>query len=200
MRPRIQGLDFPGVDLAFDLDVRNPYPVAIRTPRFRYGLEVAGTPLLKNASAATIDLASSTTTTVTLPVRVDNLNLFKIYRDASSTGETPYRLTASLVLRAMGHDIELPFAHDGTFPILKVPTFTVTRIRPVGISISRAAVTVEAEASGTLDARGKGAITLTGELSAANAVIQLLLGGKIGEARILPSGSISTPYGAVRLP
>ena len=34
VRPRITGIDFGGVDLAFDVDVNNPYPMAIRSPGF----------------------------------------------------------------------------------------------------------------------------------------------------------------------
>jgi hypothetical protein len=42
-------------------------------------------------------------------------------------------------------------------------------------------------------------MSLSGEASVANALFNLLVGGTAGQAQILPSGSIRTPYGKVNL-
>jgi len=42
VHPRITGIDFTGVTLAFDVDVYNPNFFAIRSPRLRYAFNVEG--------------------------------------------------------------------------------------------------------------------------------------------------------------
>jgi LEA14-like dessication related protein len=230
LRARIAGLDFQGVNLVFDVDVANPYPVAIRTPRFKYGIEVAGTSIMTSDTTTTIDLPASGIGTTSLPVRVRYADLFKLYQNLSGVAESDYKLTGALVLRAMNRDFELPLSHAGTFPILKIPTFTAVDVKPSEVTMTRAAITVEAEIGNpnifalgleglgyglalgeiqvgglkvstgdSVEAGGTGALTLTGEISAVNAVIQLLMGGKLGAAQIRPRGFIKTPYGRVAL-
>jgi LEA14-like dessication related protein len=231
LRPRITGIDFQGVNLAFDVDISNPYPVAIRTPRFKYGIEVAGTQLMASDTTTSLDLPASAIGTATLPVRVRYADLFNLYRDLSGVAESEYRLTGAIVLAAMGRDFELPLSYAGTFPVLKVPTFAAVKVQPSDISMTRAAITVDAEignpnifalgleglgyglklgeiqvggitasTGNTVAAGGKGMLRLTGEISAASAVIQLLMGGRLGAAQIQPRGMISTPYGRTAMP
>lgn len=231
LRPRITGIDFQGINLAFDVDVANPYPVAIRTPRFKYGIEIAGTQLMASDVATSLDLPASGIGTATLPVRVQYADLLKLYGDLSGVAESDYKLTGAILLGAMGHDFELPLSYTGKFPVLKVPTFTAVKIQTPSVSMGRASVSVDAEignpnifalgldrlgyglklgdvqvggitasTGGSVAAGGKGALTLTGEISATNAVIQLLTGSKLGAALIQPQGMISTPYGRVSLP
>ena len=49
----------------------------------------------------------------------------------------------------------------------------------------------------TLEAGQTGRLSLTGEVSAASAIVNTIKTGNLGGARIVPSGSIQTPYGAV---
>jgi hypothetical protein len=56
-----------------------------------------------------------------------------------------------------------------------------------------------ATAANTLDAGETGRLFLTGELSAASAIVNMIKGGNIGGAQIFPSGSIQTPYGPVKM-
>ena len=56
-----------------------------------------------------------------------------------------------------------------------------------------------ATTTNTLDAGQTGRLSLTGELSAASAIISIIKGGSIGGAKIFPAGSIQTPYGPVKL-
>ncbi len=50
----------------------------------------------------------------------------------------------------------------------------------------------------TLEAGGTGRLSLSGKTSAASALLNLIKGGGPGMAKILPTGSIQTPYGPVK--
>lgn len=231
LRPRITGIDFQGVNLAFDVDVSNPYPVAIRTPRFKYGIEVAGASLMTSDTTTSLDLPASGVGTATLPVRIRYVDLFKMYQNLTGVAEVDYKLTGAIIVAALGNEFELPLSYTGKFPVLKVPTFEAIRVQPSNITLTRASVTVDAEITNpnifalgldglgyglklgniqvggisastgnSVSAGGKGALTLTGEISAVNTVIQLLMGGRLGAATIQPQGAIATPYGRVALP
>ena len=58
---------------------------------------------------------------------------------------------------------------------------------------------LSAATAGTIGSDQSGRLTLTGEVSAVGALLQLLKGGRAGKASLVPSGSIKTPYGAARL-
>lgn len=231
IRPRIVGLDFEAVDLEFDVDVRNPYSIPIKTPRFRYGMDVEGSNLFEGQEHPSgIDLPADGLGTATLPVRLTYMEVVKVFQSLMNTNEAGYRLHGAFLLEAMGKTHELPMEKEGRFPVLKVPRFTVgevekdaslTEVRlsidaevenpnvfPVGIgdlgygidfgTIRAANLTARTE--GQIPAEGKGTVRLEGKVSGLDAVRQLLGGGELGDARLLPTGSIATPYGDVRLP
>jgi len=56
---------------------------------------------------------------------------------------------------------------------------------------------LKATTGSTLDAGETGQLSLSGEVSAASAIVKMIKGGKISGAEIVPSGMIQTPYGPV---
>ncbi len=229
--PRITGLDFQGVTMDFDLTVYNPYPFSIKTPRFRYALDIEGSSFFQSEAISPFELPESGPGTVTLPVRVDYTDLWRAYRALADSPEVTYRIYGTLFLPVIGRSLELPFSYSGTFPILRPPTFSDVRVQVNNVSPMGAKITADAAMTNlnvfplgiegvgyalmvgdiklgslsatTASALGPGQtgrVTLTGEISAANALFGLIKGGKIREARILPSGYVGTPYGPVSLP
>ena len=81
VRPRITGVDFRAVDLAFDVDVNNPYPVPIKSPEFRYGLDIEGVEFLEATGSSRIDLPALSIGTVTVPVRLPYANLWRTLKN-----------------------------------------------------------------------------------------------------------------------
>jgi LEA14-like dessication related protein len=228
IHPRITGIDFQGVNLDFDVDVNNPYFVPIRTPRFRYGLDVEGSKFFESETTTGIDLPAHGVGTAVLPVRLTYADLLRSYRSLSGAPEADYKLYGALMLSALGQNFELPVSHQGKFPILRPPTFSDIKIKPYDISLAGAKLEIQtrvknpnafsvglnglgytlqlgnvrlggltATTLNTLQAGEEGRMSLSGELSAANGLFNLLIGGTAGEAKIVPSGFIKTPYGAV---
>lgn len=145
VRPRIAGLDFQGVDLAFDMDVSNPYPVPIKSPRFRYGLAVEETPLFAQKEAQGLDLAASKVSTAVLPVRLTFVDLWKSISKLSGANQAAYKLDGAFLLAAAGKDFELPFSHAGNFPIFQAPKFSVVNFKPSEVSLTKAKFGVDAD-------------------------------------------------------
>jgi len=228
--PRITGLDFQGLNMAFDVDVDNPYPVPIKTPRFKYGVDIEGSRFFSSEATSQLNLPANGVGTVSLPVRLSYTDLFGTYKNLADKAEADYTLHGNMILPLLGRSFELPVSHSGTFPILRPPTFSNINIDLSKVSLFKTVVNVDAAmknpnafalgiedlgyilklggvelgsltatTASSLDAGQTGKLSLRGELSAASAIVNMIKGGSIGGAKILPSGSIQTPYGPVKL-
>jgi LEA14-like dessication related protein len=216
--------------MAFDVDVDNPYPVPIKTPRFRYGIDIRGSRFFDSEATSQINLPARRVGTVALPVRLSYVDLFKTYQNLSGASEVDYTLNGAMLLPVLGRQMELPLSYSGKFPVLRPPSFSNIDIGFTNVSLTKTKLNVSAamknpnafalgveglgyvlklgniELGGltattqsTLGAGQTGQLLLSGELSAANALLNILKGGKAGAAQILPQGSIETPYGLVKL-
>jgi LEA14-like dessication related protein len=232
VRPRIAGIDFQGVDLVFDVDVHNPYPVPLKASGFRYRLDIEDARFLDSETESALDIPAAGEGTVALPVRLSYKEIWRTYEGLlSDISEADYRFQGALILRAFGRPMELPVSHAGTFPIFRIPEFHDIRIESPAISLTDMKIGIDAAvmnpnvfpidvrelgytlklgtltvgnltaaSGGVLEPGETDRLSLSGEVSAASAAVELLKGGDMGRAKLLPSGFVRTPYGAVRIP
>ena len=229
VHPRIAGIDFQGVNMAFDVDVHNPYPIPIKAPKFRYGIDIENSRFMDSEADSGIDIPAADVGTAVLPVRLSYKDLWRTYKGLSDISEANYKLHGALIYNVFGRSLELPLSHSGTFPILRPPTFSDIKVDTTGLSLSGARIGINAgmtnpnafpldirdlgyklklgdltigdltAKTGTmLEAGQTGRLSLSGEISSASTIMNLIKGGSLGTAAILPSGSIQTPYGPVR--
>jgi LEA14-like dessication related protein len=229
VRPRVNGIDFRGVDLAFDVDVDNPYPVAIRSPEFRYGLDIEGAEFLESTESSKIDLPGSGTGTVTLPVRLPYANLWRTFKNLAGAAEVPYTLHGEIVTSALGQSFALPLKHSGTFPVLRPPTLSDLSVQLSDVSLRGAKIVADAAMKNpnafalslkdlgyVLNVGGEqiGGLTAstaetigageTGHVRLTGAIsaadaVAKIVKGGIGSARLALSGSVGTPYGPAKV-
>jgi len=230
VRPRITDIDFQGVNMAFDVDVHNPYPIPIKASRFRYGLDIENSRFLDSETESSLDLPAAQVGTAVLPVRLSYKDLWGTFKNLSGASEANYRLHGALIYNAFGRSLELPLSHNGTFPILRPPAFSDIKIDTTALSLSGTKIGINAAMSNpnvfpldirdlgyklrlgdltignltattsdVLKAGEAGRVSLSGEISSASAIMNLIKSGGFGSAAILPSGLIQTPYGPVRL-
>jgi len=225
VRPKITGINLQGVDVAFEMDVDNPYVVPLKSPALHYGLDIEGSEFITAKDAVTVDLPASGTGTVTLPVSLTYSKLRETYKKLADAKQFAYRLHGSLGVAAMGRTFELPLSHSGTLPVLRPPKFSNVKLRFAGTAFTVDAdvqnpnlfalglknlgyglklgdVVVGDLVASTLDSvapGGSGHVTLKGKLSAASALMRLTGGGRLGAPNLAPVGVIETPYGAVKL-
>jgi LEA14-like dessication related protein len=168
VRARITALDIQGVDLAVDVDVRNPYPVALKTPQFNYGVDINQTPLFDSATETSVDLPASKVGTATLPLRIRYTDLWKLAASLRESREIGYRVRGAFVVKALGQSYELPLSHEGTFPVLRLPTFSVKSVDVEDLSLSSARVVTEVELQNPngfdIDARNLGYTMRIGDI------------------------------------
>lgn len=229
IRPRLAGLDFQGVDLVFDVDVSNPYPAPIASPMFKYALDLGGSRFSAGDSPVMVDLPAKGTGTAALPLRLAYADVWRLSQTLAKAKEIDYTLAGNLLLNAGGKSHELPLSHSGKFPVLRLPSIKIARLRPTDIGLTRATLAVDVDMTnpnafamaldrigyalnlgdvqlGELTAvtKGKigpdetGRVQLTGEVSAMDAVRQLVGGQGLGMAKVLPTGEFQTPYGPVK--
>ncbi|MBI5116152.1 LEA type 2 family protein [Candidatus Poribacteria bacterium] len=230
VRPRVTAIDFHGVNMAFDVDIRNPLPVVLPSPRVRYGIEIQGSDFVSSEMAAAAELPARGVGTVSFPVRLSYHDLWRTYKSLGNASEVSYTLHGAFVLAALGQSFEVPVSHSGSVPILQPPLLTALKVRLADVSLSKATVIVDSEIKnpnvfplgigslrytldlgdvriGDLSASSPGPVragqtqqfNLSGEVSASNGLIKLLMSGVTGKPEIAASGSIQTPYGPVRL-
>lgn len=144
IRPRILGLDFSGVNLAFDVDLNNPNSFPIKTPKFKYGLDIQGSNFMKSEGTADIDLPAKGIGTVVLPAKIKYLDIWKTYQGLKDANQVNYDLKGAFVVSPMGRDIELPLAKSGSFPVLKIPSFSKITLEPTDINLTESKVKIKA--------------------------------------------------------
>lgn len=229
IRANVSGLDVQGVNMIFDVDVYNPYGVAIRSPQFRYGIDIAGSAFVDAGEQTGIDLPGRKVGTVALPARFEYQQLWEMYQSIAGADEIDYRLHGAILLNAMGESLELPVEHRGKLPVFRMPKFSVPRVKMSEVTLTSAKVLLETDVenpnvfplglrdvhfdvalgdvpvgsvtstTGNLRPRAKGKLTLHGEVTAAGALLQLASGRRPGVPQINWSGSLDTPYGPVPL-
>lgn len=224
VRPHVTGIDLEGVNLTFDVDVSNPYPMALRTPRFTYGLDIEDAEFIKSQAPVEIDVPAGQVGTAKLPVRVEYAQLWRTYQTLANSNEVKYRLHGTVPVSALGQTHELPLSHSGTFPVFRLPRIDVENVDFSDVSLTRAKAAVAATLRNpnafALGAKGLGyALVLgdtpVGNLSAATPASipaggtgELKLNGEITArsalARILQGGGFGdakvTPTGTVETP
>jgi LEA14-like dessication related protein len=230
VQPRITGIDLEGVDLAFDVDVHNPYPVPIKASRFRYGIDVQDSRLFESEIESGIDFPAMSLGRTVLPVRLSYADLWRAYRELSDASEADYGLHGTLIFAVLGRSFELPLSHRGKVPVFRLPTFSDIRIESTDFSFTGVKLNINAAmknpnvfplgvkelgyflklgdmtvgnltatTNDVVEAGQTDQMSLSGEVSAASVVFDVIRGGSFGTAAIFPSGSLQTPYGAVKL-
>jgi hypothetical protein len=147
VRPRVDGIDFKGVNLAFDVDVFNPYLVATRPPKFRYGIVIAKSQRFEADAAEKVDLPAGAVGTIVLPARVEFLEVWEMSQGLAGADEIDYRLRGTILASALGQSFELDLEHAGTFPVLRPPTFSSPEVEFSDLSLTGGKITVQANVS-----------------------------------------------------
>ena len=145
VRPKIRGIDFDGVNLAFEIDLANPYPFALRAPIFRYGLDIEGAPFLKGEEMVHLDVPPHGVGTIVVPTSVAYGDLWRAAQRLRKAKVFAYRLHGDLLVAGTGRQWTLPVAKRGTVPIFRPPRFSMPRVRHTPTSWSGAQVTLETD-------------------------------------------------------
>lgn len=143
VKPRIRGLDFKGIEMDFDIDVQNPYPVPLVSPNFDYGFKLQESTLFESAKGTEVNIPSKKTGTVTLPMRFQFKDLYRSVSGLAGASEANYELNGTFHFTPWDQAIDLPFSHKGALPIPKPPEISITDLKLSEVSLSRAKINVD---------------------------------------------------------
>ncbi|MHC5110762.1 MAG: LEA/WHy family protein [Planctomycetota bacterium] len=141
--PRIENIDFEAVTLAFDVQIKNPYPFKLHAPAYRYAIDIADSPFFSGEVDESLEVPAVNTGTVTLPARIGYVDLWDAVKGLASASEAPYAISGALKFNLPTGQTELPFEHEGDFPVLRPPTFTVVKTDVGEKSLRSARIDVE---------------------------------------------------------
>jgi LEA14-like dessication related protein len=202
LTPRITGIDLAGVNMAFDMDVKNPYPVAIRAPKFKYNLAVEGLALASEQIVEGVDLPARKVGVASLPVRVGYQDLFRVMSNLRDANQAGYELEGAFLLAAAGQDFELPFAHNGTMPILQPPKFSAMNFKTPQVTATGAKVALDANVLNpnifTVGFRNLGYSLQIGDIPVGNLVVSTLEQLQAGGSGQMSFGGQVSALDAVR--
>ena len=143
VRPKIKGLDFQGIEMDFDIQVRNPYPIPLVSPNFDYGFKLQDTSLFESARGTEVNIPSQKIGTVTLPMRFQFMDIYRSVKSLAGANEANYELNGTFHFTPWDKAIDLPFSHQGTLPIPKPPKISIKDLNLSEVSLSSAKINVD---------------------------------------------------------
>ncbi len=136
---RLEGLTLKGVQLAFDVEVSNPYAVQLPLVNLTYGLSSGGSPFLSGQANVAGSVPANGTKTIALPAQITFAHLLSTLRGIRPGGVVPYAAEITLSVDPPGlSTLALPIRKEGRLPIPTVPSIDLTKIEWKELSIQQA--------------------------------------------------------------
>ncbi len=122
---KLTQIDFAGVDLRFDLVVKNPTDRYVRLDAYRWELLVAGKKLAKGQSHGSEPVDSSSEIVVQIEVPVKNGDVFNLIHTDRPKTPPAYELRLTALLAGGLMTLPQDFERHGQLPILYRPVVTL---------------------------------------------------------------------------
>ena len=124
----IAGVDFQAAHLVATLDVQNPLPVGIPVAKLNWAVKVEGNQLAAGAVDDATTVPAGGVAPVKLPFDLKFEDLYRIATQFKDQDTAPYHLDGTVAINTPIGPVDVPFAHDGTVPVLKVPQVEVSKV------------------------------------------------------------------------
>jgi LEA14-like dessication related protein len=135
-----------GFNLAFDVKVDNPNPVAISLAGLDYDLKLLGSRFLQGEQPTGLKVAANGSSQVQVPLRLGFQQLMSSYRQLKGAERADYQLDLG-----MGFDVPLlgrvrvPISYKGEFPIPRMPEIKLRSFDIRQLSMSGANLLLQME-------------------------------------------------------
>lgn len=140
---RLGDIRLDSATLEFDVDIENPYEVALPVGDLSYAIASGGTSFLEGSAASPGAIPAGATTSTTVTADVQYAALLKVLRDVRPGTLVPYEAAIDLTVDAPGLGaVPLPLKKTGELPIPAVPVVTLDRVAWEQLSLDRASATL----------------------------------------------------------
>ena len=138
---KISALSFEGVDLVFDFSIDNPNALGINLAGFNYDVNINGTSFVSGNQEEKISIPSRGKNNIQIPVSLSFSELVKTYKSFSNRDSIDYGLAGSFAfdLPVIGK-VSVPYSASGNFPMLKIPSVSVSALKLNNINLLGAEV------------------------------------------------------------
>ncbi|MFA6563598.1 MAG: LEA type 2 family protein [Verrucomicrobiia bacterium] len=126
---KVTQIDFAGVDLRFDLVVKNPTDRYVKLDAYRWDMLVAGKKLTKGHSSGSQPVDSSSDLVVPIEVSVKNGDVFAAMRTDRPKARPTYELRLAALIAGGLMTLPQDFEKRGELPILHRPIITLQNFR-----------------------------------------------------------------------
>ncbi|HCT53050.1 MAG TPA: hypothetical protein DF712_11380 [Balneola sp.] len=127
------------LELTFDIEVDNPNNVAIEVASYDYDFLISDNTFVSGSQSLNSQISSSAKSIIQIPVRFTYSELFETFSDIKDKDENGYELksTIGIELPFLGFT-EVPLQRSGTFPVIKAPKISASRLSVKDISFASA--------------------------------------------------------------
>jgi LEA14-like dessication related protein len=134
---------FQGLDAIFQFAVENPNAIGIDLARLDYRLTIDGQKVIEGHGDKPLQVPAHGNGTLALPVSIQFYELGRAVAAVLTRPELPYAIKATLGFNSPIGTIEVPIEQSGTFPVPRVPQFSLRGARLEGLSLGGVTVHVE---------------------------------------------------------
>ena len=138
---RLTDITLESAAVNFEVEVTNPYPVALPLVNLKYAL--AGTGATQPFVSGTADVQGSVpangSKTVTVPAKVVFSQLLQVLGEVKPGSVVPYDASLTMSVNAPNIGaLELPLKHQGQLPVPTVPAVSLAGVQWQGLSTDKA--------------------------------------------------------------
>lgn len=147
---RFDGLSLEQANMLFDIEISNPYSVALPLTSIDYGLATEGAPFASGKVALERSVPAKGSRTITLPVNLAFAELLKSASGVRLGQIVPYKADMSLSVNAPAvGPLSLPLSRNGEVPVPAVPTVSLKSVAFEALTLSEAAAVLKIDIANT---------------------------------------------------
>ncbi len=143
---RATDFSFNEIELTFDIEVKNPNPVALQLLSYGYDFNINGNTFVKGDQEKGLMIEASGQSIVQIPVQLNFQQLYNLFSSLRGEEEADYKLLADLSfdLPVVGKTT-LPIEKSGSVPMVKIPEINAANLEVRNLSFSEANLILKLE-------------------------------------------------------
>ncbi len=141
---KVSDISLRDIELIFDLEIDNPNAVAINLASYNFDFLINENSFVKGNQPLATEIKSNASTILQIPVSFTFDELFKTFSSIRDDDETGYdfRSTIGVNVPVLGLT-EIPLEKSGTFPVVKPPKISASKLKVKNLSFTKADLELE---------------------------------------------------------
>ncbi len=127
---QFKNASFTGIDLAFDVKLENPNPIAVSLSSFDFDFKVNGNSFVKGLQDKKMTLAKNGSSTIEIPVSLNFNELYSSVKSVKDSDESTFDMACGFAFDVpiLG-ETRIPVEKSGVLPTIKLPSVSVKGLK-----------------------------------------------------------------------